>query len=117
MDFSTEAVDRIIWTNGTDENSSTEFGLTVKAENADVGDNKALTAIVTIPSELSGNFDAESYAFAITGNISKAEATLTAAPTAIADLVYSGSAQALVTAGTADGGRQPAYFKRRRYAG
>ena len=79
-----------------------DYTATAKFDTADAGTGKTATVTVTLKN---GNYKLASDTYQLTGQtIAKANAAVTAAPTAVADLTYNGQAQTLVTAGTATGG-------------
>ena len=86
------------------ETLTLDTGYTATAVFADAGAGTDKTATVTVTLK-NGNYKLASDTYQLTGQtIAKANAAVTAAPTAVADLTYNGQAQALVTAGTATGG-------------
>ena len=86
------------------ETLTLDTGYTATAVFADAGADNNKTATVTVTLK-NGNYKLASDTYQLTGQtIAKANATVTAAPTAVAELTYNGQAQALVTAGTAAGG-------------
>ena len=79
-----------------------DYTATAVFDDAGAGTGKTATVTVTLKN---GNYKLASDTYQLTGQtIAKANAAVTAAPTAVADLTYNGQAQALVTAGTATGG-------------
>ena len=81
---------------------NTDYTATAVYADAGAGTGKTATVTVTLKND---NYKLASDTYQLTGQtIAKANAAVTAAPTAVADLTYNGQAQALVTAGTATGG-------------
>ena len=79
-----------------------DYTATAVFDDAGAGTDKTATVTVTLKN---GNYKLASDTYQLTGQtLAKANAAVTAAPTAVADLTYNGQAQALVTAGTATGG-------------
>ncbi len=89
----------------TMENPGTDFEITLTYDDLNSGEDKSLTAVITILGDMKNNFTQESYIVPVEakGEITPAKAVLTAAPSANT-LTYNGDAQALITAGTTNDG-------------